>query len=61
MAQAAQRFHVYVADPSPLECRSDAVAIELRVVPGPWNSPYIYELLYSVLPQQCNEIILRSR
>ena len=48
MAQAAQGFHVDVADPSLLECRSDAVAIELGVVPGLGNGPYICELLYTV-------------
>src|SRR5215471_19366068 len=60
MAQAAQVFHVQVADPSAAECRSEAVSIKLRIVPGTRNGAHIDESLHRVGLQERNEILLRA-
>src|SRR5215472_8303654 len=60
MAQAAQVFHVQVANASAMECRSDAVAIKLRIVAGTRNGAHIDESLHSVGLQEGNEIVLRA-
>ena len=61
MAQAAQVFHVQVANASAMECRSDAVSIKLRIVAGTRNGAHIDESLHSVGLQEGNEILLRAR
>ena len=47
-AQAAQVFHVQVADPSATKRRSDPVSIKLRIVAGTRNGAHIDESLHSV-------------
>ena len=41
--------------------RADPVAIELGIMPGSWNSAYIYKSLDTVGLQKRDELVLCSR
>src|ERR1035437_6099326 len=61
VAQSAQPLHVRVPNAGPKQRLRQCVSIELWIVPGPWDCPYIHYSLHAVNVEHLNKCSDASR